>query len=141
MLKRFLIFMVAVILTSVNLGCNKEKKLLITYPSTGAYGVNVLALADSSSLTDINGYSLCAELGKKAKLKIIITQLSGSGVWFYTDENGWTVNSYVGGSQQFESNNDGKIDLYITFENGPGSCKVDYYENSASVTYSKTFTW
>lgn len=133
--------MVAVILTSVNLGCNKEKKLSISYTSSGAYGENVLALADNSSLTDINGYSLCAELGKKAELKIIITQLSGSGAWFYADENGWTVNSYVGGTQQFESNDDGKIDLNITFENGPGSCKVDFYENSSAVTYSKTFIW
>ncbi len=141
MLKRFLIFMVAVILTSFNLGCNKEKKLSITYPSSGTYGENVLALSDNSSLIDINGYSLCAELGEKAELKIIITHLSGTGEWFYADKNGWTVNSYSGGSQYFQSNKDGKIDLDITFENGPGSCKVDFYENSSSVTYSKTFTW
>lgn len=141
MVKRFLMYSVVIIGVFANTGCNKEEKLSITYPSSGAYGENVLALADNSSLTSVNGYSLCAELGKKAELKVVITQLSGSGVWFYADKNGWTVSSYSGGSQQFESNTDGKIDLDITFENGPGSCRVDYYENSSSVTSSKTFTW
>ncbi len=133
--------MVAVILTSVNLGCNKEKKLSITYPSSGTYGENVLGLAKNSNLSSVNGYSLCSELGEKAKLKIIITQISGSGIWFFAEENGWLVGDYSGNKQQFESNKDGKIDLDIAFENGPGSCRVDYYENSSSVTNSKTFIW
>ncbi|NVO03042.1 MAG: hypothetical protein HXX09_10125 [Bacteroidetes bacterium] len=141
MVKRLLIYTVAVLFIIVNSGCNKEEKLSIKYPSSGAYGENILSLPVNSNLTNINGYSLCAELGKKAELKIIITKLSGSGEWFYADGNGWTVSSYSGSSQQFESNKDGTIDLDLIFENGPGSCKVDFYENSSSVTDSKTFSW
>jgi hypothetical protein len=141
MVKRFLTYTVAVLYIMANSGCNKEEKLSITYPSSGAYGENVLALAANSSLTNVNGYSLCAELGEKAELKIIITKLSGSGEWFYADDQGWIVSSYSGSLQQFESNKDGTIDLDIIFVNGPGSCKIDYYENSSSVTNSKTFIW
>ena len=147
MLKRFLIYPAAVLLIMAFTGCNKEKKLLITYPATGSFGENVLALADNSNLLSGSDYSFCAELGKKAELKIVITNLSGPGgggpgaVWFYTSVNGWTVGSYSAENQQFESNQDEKINLNIIFENGPGSCRVDYYENSSSVTNSKSFIW
>ena len=147
MLKRFLIYPVAVLLIIASAGCNKEKNLLITYPTNGSFGENVLALTDNTNLLSGSDYSFSAELGKKAELKIVITNLSGPGgaspgaVWFYTSENGWVVGSYSTENQQFESNKDGEIDLNIIFENGPGSCRVDYYENSSSVTNSKSFIW
>lgn len=141
-MKRILFFAISFTLLTINSGCNKEKNLSISYPINGVYGENVLVLPNSSVLNNIDGYSLSAELGKKAELKIIITNLSGSGaVWFFTSEDGWSVGDYVGDSQEFTSTKDGKLDLDIVFENGPGSCRVDYYENSNSVTQSKIFTW
>jgi hypothetical protein len=147
MIKQILTYTIALLLTATNFGCNKEKKLSITYPAKGVYGENVLSLDDNSTLNSVNGYSLCAELGKKAELKIVITNLSVAGtsgpgaVWFYAQEDGWLISDYTDNSQQFESNKDGKLDLDLIFKNGPGSCRVDYYENSSSVTNSKTFTW
>jgi len=147
MIKRILIYTIIVLLTASNFGCNKEEELSIIYPSSGAYGKNILALANNTILDNSNGYSLSAELSKDAKLKIVITNLSSSGTgspganWFYAEGDGWIIGDYVGNSQQFESNKDGKLDLDITFENGPGSCRVDYYENSSSVNNSKTYTW
>lgn len=125
----------------MNTGCNKVEHLAITYPTLGSYGENILAIPDSTILNNINGYSLCADLGKNAELKIMITQLSGAGVWFYADNNGWTINDHSGGSQQFQSNDQGKIDLDIVFENGPGSSRIDYYENGSTITHSKTLFW
>ena len=149
MLKKFLIYPAALILLIAFTACNKEKKLSITYPATASFGENVLAIANNTNLSNGSDYSFCAELGKKAELKIVITNLSGPGsggpgaVWFWQNgsDDGWTVGNYSGDAQQFESNNDGKIDLNIKFENGPGTCRVDYYENSSSITNSKCFTW
>jgi hypothetical protein len=146
MTRQILICTTALLLTAT-FGCNKEKKLSITYPTSGTYGVNVLSLEDNSTLNNGNGYSLCAELGKKAELKIIITNLSSTGTsgpgagWFYAQGDGWLISDYTNDSQQFESNKDGKLDLDFIFTNGPGSCRIDYYENSSTVTNSKTFTW
>ena len=142
MIKRILIFTIAVLLIILNYSCKKEERSSITYPITGVYVENVLALADNSILNNTNGYSLCAELGSEAELKIVIINLSGAGaVWFYGNGDGWTVGNYTGNSQQFVSNKDGTLDLEITFENGPGSCRVDFYENSSSVTNSRSFSW
>lgn len=142
MIKRILFFAILFTLLIINFGCNKEKNLSISYSMNGVFGENVLALPNSSILNNAASYSLSAELGRKADLKIIITNLSGVGaIWFFTSEDGWSVGDYAGDSQEFISTKDGKIDLDIVFENGPGSCRVDYYENSHSVTQSKKFTW
>jgi hypothetical protein len=147
MIKRVFMYAIVVLLMASNFGCNKEEKISITYPESGVYGENLLSIADSSTLNSINGYSLAAELGKKAELKIVITNLSASGtsgpgaVWFYAEGVGWLVSDYTNSSQQFESTKDGKLDLDLTFINGPGSCRVDFYENSSSITNTKSFTW
>ncbi len=141
MTQKFLIYSLALFFIMGSLGCNKEKKKIISYPVHGSYGENVLALPSGTILTNVNGYSLCAELGKEAVFKIKITQISGSGLWFYSGENGWLVSSFSNGSQLFESNSDEKNDLHILFENGPGACRIDYYENASSITNSKTFSW
>ncbi len=149
MIKKIICTSIIVILTITNFGCNKEKKLSITYPDSGMYGQNVLSLDDSSTLINGIGYSLCAELGKEAELKIVITNLSDPGnnepgaVWFHTlgQGDGWTISDYTNNSQEFISTKDGNLDLNLSFDYGPGSCRVDYYENSSSITDSKTFTW
>jgi len=146
MMKRISIYTIAVLLTALNFGCTKER-MAIAYPSSGTYGENILALSNNSILNNVDGYSLSAELGKKAELKIVFINLSSSvtegpgAVWFYGEGDGWIVGDHAGNSQQFESNKDGELHLDIIFENGPGSCRVDFYENSSSISNSKTFSW
>lgn len=144
MLKLFAAFCVFVFLTS----CNKEKREAINYPTNSDYGVNVLALANNTKLDNTITYSLAAELGKKAKLKLIIRNLSTNtnnlspgAVWFYGDNTGWKIDDYINNSQTFTSNDNGLIDLNILFENSPGVCTIDFYENSENITQSKKFYW
>ncbi len=49
----------------------------------------------------------------------------------------------AGGGSQYTSGGSGlKIrSEFEIFENGPGSCRVDFYENSSSISNSKTFSW
>jgi hypothetical protein len=141
--KYFIIILFSLALLSA---CKKEEKHKIEYPSSGFYGVNILALQDSDSLNSM-GYSLCAELGKKAELKIVITNLSNQvygtipPVSYYDQSNGWNIGDYSGDQQEFISNKSGTIDLDITFGASPGKCRIDFYENSKSVTNSKLLYW
>ncbi|MFA7273744.1 MAG: hypothetical protein WC044_07735 [Crocinitomicaceae bacterium] len=124
--------------------CKKSKE--ITYPTNTASGENLLNL----TVVEIDkDYSIAAMLGKKAKLKIVLTNLSpipANGgmqpIWFYTSEQGWTVSDYSSdNTQTFTSNQTGTIDLNITFIINGGSCRIDFYENSEKITKTKTFTW
>ncbi len=127
--------------------CNKAEKQKIDYPSTGSYGVNILSLQDSDTINGSADYSLAAELGKKAELKIILTNLSSqvgggpSSTWFYADGNGWTVSDYSNDQQEFVSDKSGSIDLDMIFGGNKGKCKIDFYENSNSITKSKVLYW
>lgn len=127
--------------------CHKEENLKIEYPSSGFYGVNVLSLNDSDTLSSSVDYSLSAKLGKKAELKIVFTNLSNQvdtvsqSTWFYSDKDGWNVGDYNGDKQDFVSNKSGVIDLDMTFEGSQGKCRIDFYENSDAITKSKILYW
>lgn len=139
-LPRSVIFIAFVFLLST---CAKFKKDKISYPTQGLYGKNILALNTADSLIQGQNYSLNANLEKKATLKIVIKNSStqGNPVWFYSEQGKWLVSDYSSSQQEFIANDDGNLDLNIIFENGPGSCLVDFYENSSSVTQTKYFKW
>lgn len=142
-MKSSITFFALLSLIFLNVGCNKEAKTAITYETNGLYGINVLALtSDSVEVSPVN-YSMNATLGKDASLKVVVTKLttsSANNVWFFADEDGWTVSDYVGTSQEFVANKSGNIDLNLIFQ-GHGTCRFDYYENSTSVTKAKVFSW
>lgn len=133
---------ILVVLFMVLNGCNSKQDTSISFPSSGLHGNNLLAIADSTQLTE-DAYSLAATLGKDANLIIVITNFSTntSAVWFYTSLNGWSASSYAGNQQQFISISDERLDAKIRFPYGPGACQVDFYENSSTITQSKYFSW
>lgn len=127
-----------------------EAETGITYPDSVLYGVNILSSAIPATLVNGKNYGLGAELETDASLKIVFTNLSATDtlsghtpVWFYSDATGWVVSDYSSGSQTFTASQTGKIDVEMSFENYgiSGSCRVDYCENSNSVTRSKTIVW
>jgi hypothetical protein len=142
-MKSLLTILAVCTLVLSNIGCNKQENLAISYPTNGVYGMNVLALtSDSLQVSPVN-YSMNASLGKKASLKVVITKVAAfslNSVWFYTSENGWSVGDFDGVSQEFTATKSGNVDLDLEFM-GSGTCRIDYYENSSTVTKSKVFSW
>lgn len=125
--------------------CNKENQK-IEYPPTGMYGRNVLSIPNGDTISSTSYFSMAAELGRRAELKIVITNLpvqpGGSPIsnWFYSDENGWSISQYSNDKQEFISNKSGLIDLNLVFGR-EGKCKIDVYENSESITWSVILFW
>jgi hypothetical protein len=143
-MKNAIYFLAVITLFFSTLGCNKQEKLAISYPTNGLNGINLLALtSDSLEVAPVN-YSMNAVLGEKAQLKIVITKLptpSSNSVWFYdVMTDGWIGGDFDGTSQEFTSTKAGNIDLDLEFQ-GQGTCRIDYYENSKTVTKSKVFSW
>lgn len=124
-----------------------EKKTGITYPMTGIFGDNILSMADSTVVASQITYSLAANLGDDAILKITMTNLSSSSKarWFFNAEanHNWLVTEYSTDNQQSFTSNIGKLlDLEMTFADTLGACRIDYYENNAqSPTRSKHLIW
>ncbi|MBK6523152.1 MAG: hypothetical protein IPG08_12945 [Sphingobacteriaceae bacterium] len=74
----------------VLISCEKRKE--ITYPTSMTYGDNILAM---DNITQGKDYSFGAKLGKKASLKIVMSNLSvqtntnfPKPVWFYSNQQG-----------------------------------------------------
>lgn len=64
---------------------------------------NVLAFADGVTLSSGASYDMTAELGEKAELEIVLTNLSTTtALWFYTNKNDWNVSTYNSGSRNFQ---------------------------------------
>lgn len=132
---------------------NSNKTDSITYPENVLYGNNFLALPDSSFLTSDNNYEIGANLNKDAHLKIVITNLSTNPnpeqigpIWvFDTDSQGWNIQDYNenNNNQTLISSTTGKISTLISFKTfeGEGICRVDFYENSNTVTKTKYYFW
>jgi uncharacterized protein YcfL len=121
--------------------CKKRKE--IVYPATMVFGENVLAI---DNIIENKAYSFGAKLGKKANLKVVLTNISGASVqpkpiWYYSDASGWNISNYNSDTQTFTSNKNGEIDLQLSFSGSPGACKIDYYENSTTVTKTKYLNW
>ncbi len=124
----------------------------ITYPETVLLGNNILALEDSTTLVSGDDYEIGAVLGKDAQLKLILTNLSNSlsgemgPIWFFDiDDQGWIISDYNESSnnQTLISSSSGKISAFISFESFgyQGACKLDFYENSNTITQTKYYFW
>jgi hypothetical protein len=136
-------FLIAAFVTS----CNQS--IEITYPENGAYGQNILALPNSSTYDLNDDFSMHALLHKKSKLKIVVTNLSESNpnqpmpAWFYEiSVTNWKVSDYSNNTQVFTSvKGSNECDLWLTFSGINGSAKIDFYENSESITRTKCINW
>lgn len=126
----------------------------ITYPDSIYYGKNVLALPDSAVIDTLNSNSFGAVLGNDATLKVKITRLAPRiqgqvpPLWFYVESPAvWLVQSDPSGGgdsiQTFTALLKGKIDLemYFTRYGQNGLARLDFYENSSSVTKTKYIKW
>jgi len=123
----------------------------ISYPDSIYYGKNILTLPDSTILSVTKNYDMGAVLEKDANLSLIITNLSANDtatghipVWLYDNNTGWAAQNYTSNNtQKFISAQTGKIDLEINFDayGKQGKCKIDFYENSTSITRTKYLKW
>lgn len=122
--------------------CTKRKEII--YPQEMFYGLNINSI---DYILDGEQYSFGAVLGKKADLKIVFTNTSTNTMnnpsWGYGGGDGITatIYDYNVGVQTFRPTHDGEVFTSILFTGSPGSCRIDYYENSDEVTNSKILTW
>ncbi len=125
-----------------------EKQTLITYPVSGQYGNNILAMADGTIVDTHLTFSLSASLQGDALLKIIMTNLStgGRAVWLYDQgsNQNWNISTFNTNlnQQTFTSKICSSLDLRMTFADTLGKCKIDFFENnSQSPSKSKYIIW
>jgi hypothetical protein len=126
--------------------CNKVGS--ITYPQSTNYGENLLARTENY-VEKGESYSLEADLTKRCDLKIVITNTSEINTnpdanppkWAFNNNKGWTIGNYESKSQTFTTTVIGKNDLNIVFSGEEGSCRIDYYENTSTITRTKTISW
>jgi len=143
----------------------KVTNSLITYPSQGVNGVNILALSDTiySGGGGLNTtFSLAAQIPKSVSLKIKITSLSSSStstppldtgkidtitnhaMWYYSVGSAinWSITLFdeKNYTQTFTAIESGQsCDLLMYFDKG--SFLIEYYEmNSSSPTRKKKIT-
>ncbi|MFZ4796825.1 MAG: hypothetical protein ACOYMA_04980 [Bacteroidia bacterium] len=148
---------ITLILTSIILfSCSKEEKTItekkgISYPETIYFGGNILSYPDSSVLNVNGSYEMGAELEADSRLNIIFNNLTDTSVlyltclWGYSNPTGWSISSYDNKNkvQKFFSSQTGKVNLQMIFftDGQKGTVKIDFYENSNSVTKTKYFFW
>lgn len=154
-MKKLLLFLsisISILLVS---SCEKEaetKKTGITYPDSIYHGQSILSLPDSAVLVKSQSYGFAAELEKDASLSIkmtdvsVVDSLGYRAAWYYAmPPTGWLANQWDKGTQQFIATQTGKIDLQMMFQpdssNMTGICRLDFYENSTSVTKTKYLRW
>lgn len=121
----------------------------ITYPTSINYGENLLGM--SGTVVKGESYSVEADLGKNAVLKIVITNLSDQNPdltiprprWLTAYDKGWVVDdySYTTLNQSFQTTYQGKSDMKLVFQGSPGKCRIDFYENSGKITNTKSYSW
>ena len=136
-----------------NVNPNTSGSNAISYPDSSYYGANILNFQDSTILVNSKNYGLAANIQANATLKVVITNLSpldsaASGpnpksVWFYSGITGWVdPNGYANDIQTFVAK-PGNNDIQIQFDNYYlyGKCRIDFYENSTSVTKTLYLKW
>jgi len=123
---------------------------LISYPSSGLYGENILNL-NQTSYSIYGNKSFTANLKNGTSVKIKMKRLSGNIVWLWDVSSAinWSVTLFDDSNyeQTFSSINTGtNCNLRMLFnpENGyptPSTFLIEYYEmNSANPTRTKTIT-
>ena len=115
-----------------------DDQLLITYPDSGSYGINVLDTGNA--INGGNDFSFSAKIPEKGSLVVRITKTSG-GNW-YVDQSTtsyWVVSTYdpVSKSQTFSTSTVSQTsDVKIEMQSG--MYQLEFYENDRS---NPTFTY
>ncbi len=111
----------------------------IKYPTTGAYGVNLLYGSDTLWLAG-TGNSFKAIVPEGSSLKIEMNLISGEE-WVYNIANnvGWNISSYANQQQTFEILNPGTSDVEILkgINTGSDVILIKFFENSTTETRRK----
>ena len=123
------------------------KKGVVSYPVSTNYGENLLSM--SGQIVKGESYSIEANLSRKTNMKIVIVNTSVQDAnlaiplptWAFTYVTGWVAGNYENGQQTFESSTPGNNDMKMVFQGSPGSCRIDFYENSSALTNTKVYNW
>jgi hypothetical protein len=129
-----------------------EQHTSITYPDSLNGYRNVLSFASGETFHETDSLEIGADLEADAHLKLVITNypvLDSTGqdltYWMYSSATGFTVSDFdtATNTQTLISSVAGKIFMPIFFiANGQGGhCKIDYYENSTSITRTRDYQW
>ena len=120
----------------------------ISYPDSTFYGTNILAVADSAYIVAGDFYSFAADLECGANLKIVMNGIGGNSTWWMQTASlqGWLLGpfDFTNVVQEFQSINYGSINLSIKGSTAPASwgyVRIDFYENSTTLTKSKYVYW
>ncbi len=131
--------------------CNKPK--VFTYPDKKDELTNILALPNNAQLQQDVDYAFYALLPFRKDIKVVFTNLSTipfdeqEPVWYFVPNNtgNWASSEYAEYKQTFSSKKKGQeCYLKMHFEGGiigNGSMRMDIYENSETVTFSKILNW
>jgi hypothetical protein len=115
-----------------------DDQVLIIYPDSGAYGINVLDTGNA--INGGNDFSFSAKIPEKGSLVVRITKTSG-GNW-YVDQSStsyWVISTYdpVTKSQTFSTSTVSQTsDVKIEIQSG--TYQLEFYENDSS---NPTFTY
>ncbi len=122
---------------SIDCGGSNCAACAIIYPPTGTYGTNVLYGTDTLHASG-TGNSFKATIPTGSSLRLELSLISGA-VWYYSQNNGWTISSFSNNKQTFEVLNPGTCDLNITTKPGSGMCMllIKYFENGTVETRRK----
>ncbi|MEO8762453.1 MAG: hypothetical protein ABI388_12680 [Bacteroidia bacterium] len=120
---------------------NYTKISLMTFPSWGLYGQNLLPL--SQITFPAGGYSFAGQIPKCSQLKIRMLLVSGS-VWWSTPTNSHNVSLSTNppnNNDEFFTIIDPSQDFDYQLSMFPGVILIEYYETNSNIpTYSKTIT-
>ncbi|PBQ34422.1 hypothetical protein CNR22_22460 [Sphingobacteriaceae bacterium] len=120
-----------------------------SYPAFGNYGGNILRndtiTIKPDSLKDIlrNAYSMCAIIGDKSSLRVVVRTLdnNGSVTAFSGSQTGWYITNQSPSQKEFYVNFPVKSDIHTVFI-GHSTAIIDMYENGAiTPTRTKTISW
>jgi len=140
----------AIVMLLLFFSCKKDsdtEQIAITYPDSGQYGLNLLAMPDSAIASVVDDYSFSATLENNVRLLIKLTNLSESPTqaWFFdvSTTHGWQISNFENNSQTFSTVQSGTYDLNMRFlsAGSRGVCRIDFYENSDEITFSKYLFW
>jgi len=158
---RYLLILISFI--TLIYSCKKDKELeppaivsdnAISYPDSVYYGKNILTMVDSVMLDSEKVYGFGAILGNDASLKIkvsrLVSRIPGEvpPTWgFIENPSFWIMQSDASNGwdsvQTFTAIAKGKIDLEMYFYRygQNGKAKLEFYENSNSITKTKYIKW
>ncbi len=110
------------------------------YPEIGPWGLNLLADEDTL-FTSAEELSLSVTIPQGTTLNVELRLIDGSE-WFYTDNDGWTVNDYAFNRQLFFAAENGSSNLRLIKGLSPvDTIQVNYFENNSAQTLRKIVVW